>query len=489
MNLSFRRAVRPLLATAGLAAALGASGCIQITDEDTDQDQIIGDVVVTTYQCVDNPIFSGVRGDKSDSCDAVGDFGVIIGLPGGLPGPLSAEQKQQLAAERRADARRVVRGGADEDVQLLLAYRIPTTSKAPESFTATGTADNVGRPSRGSAGEANRTTTYRASSSYAAELEEREPTDEDMKWVGYISDRETADDGEVPRWSSKVRFTLPATEAGQPYRGPFPYSTVVGYRDSETINGDEDREVVCQSSDNTTCIADSSPDEESSEENRGSGPLPLGEIATRDLAIINQAGPVNITAGQGGDVPFIVRYAGVQSPVPFNLAATTSLGGATAAPAFATFPATTNQENVLQVRVNVPATAPGGLQTVELVASLPNGQSRRATAQFNVVPAVTTTAAQVIATPAKTCASRRSFSIRLRQRRRDPLVSAVVRVNGKKVKTVKKNRITAPVKLTGLPKGRFTVKITAKTRSGKTVTGTRRYRTCAPKLKGGIPEL
>jgi hypothetical protein len=32
-------------------------------------------------------------------------------------------------------------------------------------------------------------------------------------------------------------------------------------------------------------------------------------------------------------------------------------------------------------------------------------------------------------------------------------------------------------------------RITAKTRSGKTVTGARRYKTCTPKEKGGIPQL
>ena len=94
-------------------------------------------------------------------------------------------------------------------------------------------------------------------------------------------------------------------------------------------------------------------------------------------------------------------------------------------------------------------------------------------------------AAAIIKLPsAKACVSRRSLRIRLVRPKDTALVSAVVRVNGKTVRTVKGVRITAPVDLKGLPKGRFTVKITAKTADGRTVTGTRKYRTCAVKRKG-----
>lgn len=85
---------------------------------------------------------------------------------------------------------------------------------------------------------------------------------------------------------------------------------------------------------------------------------------------------------------------------------------------------------------------------------------------------------------AKACVSRRSLRIRLVRPKETALVSAVVLVNGRRVKTVKRSRITAPVNLKGLPKGRFTVKITATTADGRTVTGQRRYRTCTVKRKG-----
>ena len=81
----------------------------------------------------------------------------------------------------------------------------------------------------------------------------------------------------------------------------------------------------------------------------------------------------------------------------------------------------------------------------------------------------------------KKCLSKRSFRIRLKEPRGDALDTAKVFVNGKLVKTIKRDRITAPVDLVGLPKGRYTVKITAKTVLGKTISGTRKYRTCTKK--------
>jgi hypothetical protein len=83
------------------------------------------------------------------------------------------------------------------------------------------------------------------------------------------------------------------------------------------------------------------------------------------------------------------------------------------------------------------------------------------------------------------CRSRRNFRIRLREPKADPLVRATVHVNGKRVKVLAGKRLTAPVDLRGLPKGRYTVKIAATTASGRVIKGTRRYRTCTPKPRRG----
>ncbi len=90
--------------------------------------------------------------------------------------------------------------------------------------------------------------------------------------------------------------------------------------------------------------------------------------------------------------------------------------------------------------------------------------------------------ADVVTLPAtKRCVSRRRFRIRLVEPTGDRIASARVLVNGKLVKTVRGARLTAPVDLRSLPKGRFSVRIEVVTKSGRKVSGTRRYRTCTPK--------
>jgi hypothetical protein len=89
----------------------------------------------------------------------------------------------------------------------------------------------------------------------------------------------------------------------------------------------------------------------------------------------------------------------------------------------------------------------------------------------------------VVSLPKETskCRSRRDFRIRLRGPKTDPLVRATVHVNDLQVRVLVGARLTAPVNLRGLPKGRYTVKIVATTASGRVIRGTRKYRTCARK--------
>lgn len=83
------------------------------------------------------------------------------------------------------------------------------------------------------------------------------------------------------------------------------------------------------------------------------------------------------------------------------------------------------------------------------------------------------------------CRSKRSFRIRLKEPPGDALKEARVYVNNKRVGPVRiGERLTAPVDLRNLPRGRYTVKITAKTVLGKTISGSRKYRTCARKRSG-----
>lgn len=80
---------------------------------------------------------------------------------------------------------------------------------------------------------------------------------------------------------------------------------------------------------------------------------------------------------------------------------------------------------------------------------------------------------------AKACLSRRNFRIRLVAPAGVTITKAVVLVNGRQAAVRRGAKLTAPVDLRGLPKSRYTVKITVTFAGGKTLSGTRKYRTCA----------
>jgi hypothetical protein len=86
----------------------------------------------------------------------------------------------------------------------------------------------------------------------------------------------------------------------------------------------------------------------------------------------------------------------------------------------------------------------------------------------------------------KKCVSRRRFRIKLRQPGGVQIQTALVFVNGQRVRTVKRKifkklRTTARVDLRGLPKGTFFVRIVVLTTKGQTLKGTRKYKTCRKK--------
>ena len=118
-------------------------------------------------------------------------------------------------------------------------------------------------------------------------------------------------------------------------------------------------------------------------------------------------------------------------------------------------------------------------------AGTPTGDTRCHDLKRILPPQAAPTFKSVVSLPKATrkCRSRRNFRIRLRAPKADPLVRATVSVNGKRVRVVVGSRLTAPVDLRNLPKGRYTVKIVATTASSRVVQGTRKYRTCVPKRK------
>jgi hypothetical protein len=92
----------------------------------------------------------------------------------------------------------------------------------------------------------------------------------------------------------------------------------------------------------------------------------------------------------------------------------------------------------------------------------------------------------------KRCVSRRRFRICIRQPGGIQIQTALVFLNGKKIrvltrKVFQKKRKVANVNLRGLPRGTFKVRIVVLTAEGKTLRGTRKYRTCTKKRKSKRP--
>jgi hypothetical protein len=90
------------------------------------------------------------------------------------------------------------------------------------------------------------------------------------------------------------------------------------------------------------------------------------------------------------------------------------------------------------------------------------------------------------------CVSRRKFRIRIRRPGGIKIQTALVFVNGKRVrvltrKVLNKKRKVSTVNLRGLPKGVFKVRIVVLTSEGTTLRGTRTYRTCTKKRKSKRP--
>ncbi len=91
----------------------------------------------------------------------------------------------------------------------------------------------------------------------------------------------------------------------------------------------------------------------------------------------------------------------------------------------------------------------------------------------------------------KGCISQRNFKIRIREPQGSSLRAASVTLNGRPVAVHKEDgRLTAQIDLRGFSTGTYDVRIKARTKGGRTLTGVRRYRTCSPKLTGsGLPRL
>jgi hypothetical protein len=79
------------------------------------------------------------------------------------------------------------------------------------------------------------------------------------------------------------------------------------------------------------------------------------------------------------------------------------------------------------------------------------------------------------------CASRRKFQIRIKEPRGVKFRRATVTLNDRVFKVVRQGRLKATIDLSGLPPGRFKIRIAATTTRGQILRSTRSYRTCTKK--------
>jgi hypothetical protein len=398
----------------------------------------------------------GVRFDGAPSAtqrDVIGDVVITTKLcstPEGSCGPI---------------------GGDGGKIQSLIAYRVPAGAKAPAL-----SADN--------------SVAYHRDDDLAEQYEAADHAD-GMHWFAFVSDVVTIPGDQTVRETIDAAFALPA---GAPYRGPFAYKTVTGFRQvpSDVLAGDP---VVCAGQQNTRGIEESpgAPAASCDEDDAS------GSVDTRDLALSAPAASrafvrASIQQGSGGDVPFTATFAGPSSTdADFAMSASVpGLGAATVSPSRLVPEA--NSTTPLTVHVDVPAGATPGTYPVTLTARLANGQTRTATGTLTVTagpgtpvttgtpaPAATSTSSQGVtfnAPSEKKCLSRRTFTVMLLKHGRT-LTDGKVTVNGKRVAVRRGGKhMTARIDLRGLT-GTISVRIRASLKGGGKVDFTRRYRTCS----------
>ena len=290
-------------------------------------------------------------------------------------------------------------GAGGEQVQLLIAYRIPPDASPPNSITTTNT--TTGGP-----------ITFSQSPSFTSELTSKSAPPATQKWVGYISPLISAPATHQDFTVSPV-FGLQQGADGSPFRGPFNYRVIVGFRNVDGAHP-ASRPVQCGSpitggADSTTCSTDPS-DTTTLASNMAQ--------QTQDLGVLDSPGAQSVNQGNVARVRFTVDYAGDGNPPPtFVLSASTDIPDAVAQPST---PTLTPDEGPTQLRAiaRVPVDTPPGAYDVTLLATLPSGEVRASTHEVLVTP----TTVRCDASP-PTLAGTRHDDVLVGTRRRDVIAA------------------------------------------------------------------
>ena len=215
--------------------------------------------------------------------------------------------------------------------QLLVAYRLPVGSAAPESLVDDGGVRH-----------------FTPSASYSDYMDATYPED-GMHWAGYVSEPYSTAGGDQYAFTLSPEFPLP--DAGKPFVGPFRYQVVGGYRELTDVGVDGSAAIDCSDTITTACTSSGVAEEDSLQPTRDLAVLPGGEV------------PV-VEAGGHVAVPFDLRFAGSGGEgVRFSLAS------ATGAVSLQTLEPAADSHNAVRVDVPVPAGTPAGVYEVSLTAT------------------------------------------------------------------------------------------------------------------------
>jgi hypothetical protein len=331
--------LRTLLVLAGIGGALVLGGCVAFTGPITSaQLDVIGKVRVSFTICAENHPNGPGGPDDHPGCDQPTNSSSDPGTP--------------------------------NQYQLLMAFRVPSGTPPPTSFSST-------------AGEQ---LTFTRSASYEQQLQSLVPAPGGEQWLGYISNVYSYDagpDGAPAKTASfAVDFALPTPAGGRPYAGPFTFRPVVGGRGASGSGpgSDPNRPVSCGDGvyggdfgGNTDCIDSPGKNET----------LNHLQIRTRDLGLTGSR--LAASPGKRVDVPFTAGYVGDADPnAIFRLSATTDVPHAAATPKQGALVPKADSSNPLAVSVKVPRNTPAGSYLVALTAKLSNGQERHALAALRI---------------------------------------------------------------------------------------------------------
>ncbi|TML34418.1 MAG: hypothetical protein E6G29_10435 [Actinobacteria bacterium] len=336
---------RLLLGVGAIGAAVVLSGCIVFKVEPVAvQNQTLGSVHVTIVACASRS--SGSPSQPMGSCPRTGNSG--------------------------ADVR-------DGDVvQVLLAFRIPNGSTAPNTFSSSSTGPTNPGPQLN----------FAKSATYTSELQRLNPAPEGFRWVGYISQAFTYQPSGEQNFTASLDFGLPAGRGGHPFGGPFAWRPVVGARRLTDLTHASDPV-------NCTPISDLGSDATAPGTAPGASWICIDDpdptavdsfflLRTRDAAILRGA-KAKVRAGKTARLKFLFQYAGPASPAAFTFSANTDGIPDSTNISPRTYTPFGDSTKTVTVSFKVPKSTHKGTYTITLRARLPDGETRSGAGKLKVL--------------------------------------------------------------------------------------------------------